>query len=296
MMNLINSLVISKNLKDAEMLFNELANNDTIRKFTDANIVNEINSFKMESESHDILAGLSNKAYEEICKGKLDTVIFQDTTLNKLLALKLYNERNLRGQILKQRAKQEKEARVAAAKEEKERLINEANEVDELGRTALMKACENGCVECVKSLLRSGAKVNAVDRIGQTALMAAAEYGQNQIINILCNAGAKIGVKQTGGPLGGWNAFMLAVYGEHYSTVKLLFDLGANVNARDDVGQTALMLAAQKGNTSIVKFLINVGADINAQAQGGLTAIGFAENGGFYEVVSIIKRARLLGF
>ncbi len=46
--------------------------------------------------------------------------------------------------------------------------------------------------------------------------------------------------------------------------MKFFVDQGANVNARDNDGNTALTKAAEGGNLEIVEFLINKGLDVNA--------------------------------
>ena len=51
---------------------------------------------------------------------------------------------------------------------------------------------------------------------------------------------------------------------ERLDVIKLLVDLGADVNAADDYGITPLMAAANLGEVSIIQFLIDRGADLGA--------------------------------
>ncbi|GAW80958.1 acyl-CoA-binding protein [Plasmodium gonderi] len=53
--------------------------------------------------------------------------------------------------------------------------------------------------------------------------------------------------------------------------VKLLVDLGADLNADDSCGDTALHIAAYSGKTDIINYLKNAGADINKKNSDGLT-------------------------
>ncbi|VUZ95856.1 acyl-CoA-binding protein, putative [Plasmodium vivax] len=53
--------------------------------------------------------------------------------------------------------------------------------------------------------------------------------------------------------------------------VKVLIELGADVNADDSCGDTALHIAAYSGQTEIIKYLTSAGADVNRKNSEGLT-------------------------
>lgn len=63
---------------------------------------------------------------------------------------------------------------------------------------------------------------------------------------------------------------------------------GADINAREDYGNTALSSAAYKGHTDTVQLLITAGADINANKRGGGTALHSAALGNHKEVVQLL--------
>jgi len=58
--------------------------------------------------------------------------------------------------------------------------------------------------------------------------------------------------------------------------VQLLIGEGADLNARDYLGNTALIYAAQLGYEEIVKDLIGKGADVNASNREECTALTYA--------------------
>ena len=62
------------------------------------------------------------------------------------------------------------------------------------------------------------------------------------------------------------------------SQVKILIEQGADINAKDEGGETALMWASGnqftgKGHIEVVKYLVENGADINAEGKSGDTAL-----------------------
>ena len=55
--------------------------------------------------------------------------------------------------------------------------------------------------------------------------------------------------------------------------VKLLLDHGANINSRNNYGESPLYCAVQSKNDRIVKFLLKKGADVNDKRNDGRTAL-----------------------
>jgi ankyrin repeat protein len=54
---------------------------------------------------------------------------------------------------------------------------------------------------------------------------------------------------------------MTAAFMGHTEVGKMLVETGADVNARNDEGQTALMIAREKEHSLIVDLLIEAGAE-----------------------------------
>jgi len=58
---------------------------------------------------------------------------------------------------------------------------------------------------------------------------------------------------------------LLAAANGHLSVVEYLINQKADINAKDDIGNTHLHYAAVNGHLSVVEYLINQKADINAK-------------------------------
>ena len=83
-----------------------------------------------------------------------------------------------------------------------------------------------------------------------------------------------------------------AAYQGNVQKVKALIAAGANVNTRNQGGDTALMLATLKGYDDVVKVLIDAEADVNARNNHGLTALGLAE---WYTRADVAQMLRIAG-
>ena len=110
--------------------------------------------------------------------------------------------------------------------------------------TVLMRAALAGDVELARLLLAHGADPHIISKDRETALMAA------------CGTGFINGYHRQRSPA------------DRLELVKLLIDLGEDVNAADNYGITPLMVAANLGDIEIVKYLISKGADLGAHDLG----------------------------
>lgn len=88
------------------------------------------------------------------------------------------------------------------------------------------------------------------------------------------------------------DALLQAARAGHADTVKGLLTGGkADVNGRDDHGNTPLIEAARAGHDDVVQALLVARADPSAKNDEGQTALTLAARGGHDEVVRLLRQA-----
>jgi ankyrin repeat protein len=127
------------------------------------------------------------------------------------------------------------------------------------GRTCLLNAVYNGHLAICRLLIDKGAQLEAKDIDGNTPLHYAAIHGHFEIVRLLCDRGADDEARSNGGyrPL-----HRAAMYG-HISVVKeLIEERNAEINARDEAGDTALRIARQYDRHDVAAYLVSRGGTI----------------------------------
>jgi ankyrin repeat protein len=145
------------------------------------------------------------------------------------------------------------------------------------GNSLLILAVRDGKKNVFPVLVESKANVDFRNANGETALMVAAIQGRSDMASKLVFAGAQFEFK-------GWNPLLYAATGGKDEVVKLLLDLGANINAVSDNGTTPLMMAVRGGHKSTVKLLLDRGANPNMKNERGETALTWAMDRGYTEI------------
>jgi ankyrin repeat protein len=116
--------------------------------------------------------------------------------------------------------------------------------LDENGATAFLRASQSGDVDLMKLLLAHGADPKISTVLGVSALQVAAGIGWVEGITYEWSPKAT------------------------FEAVKLLVDLGLDVNAQADTGRTALHGAAHKGRTDVIQILVDHGAKLDIRDYG----------------------------
>ena len=135
---------------------------------------------------------------------------------------------------------------------------------DELiGATPFMLAAKFTDVPIMKLLAAAGADPKIPMRSGATPLMAASGFGwgggtTRRGIDTFANFGTAVDPQAEQSTI---------------EAVKILLDMGINVNSADPAGNTALFGAVSKGMNRVVQFLVANGADVNVANKRGQTPL-----------------------
>jgi uncharacterized protein len=114
----------------------------------------------------------------------------------------------------------------------------------EAGATPFVRAAQSGDVELMKLLLAHGADPKLPTDFGDTALSAAAGIGWVEGVTYERSRAANV------------------------EAVKMLLDLGPDVNSANRDGRTPLMGAALKGRSEVVQLLVDKGARLDTRDRG----------------------------
>lgn len=164
---------------------------------------------------------------------------------------------------------------------------------DEQGDTPVMVAVGNNNIAMVKLLLEKGADVSLRNKYEETALIQAARSFDSEMLEVVLRGNPNIEEKNAAllqaaesGPVviqtveapptaNGQHeqATTVAPEPSWVTNVRLLLDSGANIEARDDEGETPLMRAAAYGQTQIFSLLLEKGAKVNVRDKRGMTPL-----------------------
>ncbi|MEO9891798.1 ankyrin repeat domain-containing protein [Aurantibacter sp.] len=186
------------------------------------------------------------------------------------------------------------------------------NAQDEKGNTALLNSVPRNKFETISYIAEKTKNINHTNKKGQSALTLAVQNNSAEVVNFLISKGAKIDVLDTSGNNLAFYLFdtrgipkdfdakvqalekagfdfkdsqankstiwHLAVSKNNLDLLKKVSDFGADINAKDNQGNTPLHNAAMKTrNTKILKFLIANGADVKSTTEFGETALDLAK-------------------
>ena len=196
----------------------------------------------------------------------------------------------------------------------------------EAGYTALHAATLRGDATLVAALLAAGADPDAVvatgspgrrnspdyvlehDVVGATAFWLAAQYSTPSVMRALADGGATFRVVMPGGT----TSLMAAIRARRRTepgltpnpienerlileAARVAIDVGVDVNAGDDAGDTALHAAASRHLDTVVRLLVDHGANVNVWNEEGKTPLMVAVGRNGAEDNSTVELLRQLG-
>ncbi|KAA0162207.1 hypothetical protein FNF28_04810 [Cafeteria roenbergensis] len=85
-----------------------------------------------------------------------------------------------------------------------------------------------------------------------------------------------------------WSPFAIAALSERLPLMRLLLEHGADLEAKDQSGQTALIMSAANGKADVTALLLEHGADLEAKDQSGQTALIMSAANGKADVMALL--------
>jgi ankyrin repeat protein len=190
----------------------------------------------------------------------------------------------------------------------------DVNARDINNRTPLHRAVVFGHKDVAELLLANNADVNVKDNNGSTPLHLAADAGEKDVAELLLTNKADISAKDNDGNtplhwaehLRGWNVLRdpisvlsckevekslnLVVDTGHKDVLELLLNNKADINAKNNQGETPLHFAVKSGFRNLAKLLLVHNADVNAKNNQGETPLHFAVKRCFRDLAKLLRQ------
>ncbi|ORX59263.1 ankyrin [Piromyces finnis] len=146
-------------------------------------------------------------------------------------------------------------------------------ELDDNNNTVFHKICEKNDFNNKKLITyfkEKGVNINRVNKDGDSPLITLSKYTAiSEAVPILLKNGADINIRNNNGE----TALLASCKYGYYDVSKMLIDCGADVNIPDNEGNTPLLVSCYKErflhNKDLVEYLIEHGADINKANKNG---------------------------
>lgn len=167
------------------------------------------------------------------------------------------------------------------------------NKQKTLNKKLLAAAVSSSKANEINLLIKQGADVNCTNEWGLTPLMLAAQYNTHVVVlKALLKDGADLFAVE---PKYRSNALHLAANKcSNPKVIEALVEAGADINARNHLGETPLIMAVlQNENTRIFSQLISSGADITICDWQGHNVMEYARREKRPYIITILKQLGL---
>ena len=146
--------------------------------------------------------------------------------------------------------------------------------------TAFSLALQNGHYIISQFLLTAGSDFNKGFKPGEaSALMYVADQAKNTLLKDLIIRGADLNYEDSLG----YSAITKAAKKGHLTSLKILINAGANVNVAPE-GRSVLMRVVEDNNMLLSQLLIAGGADVNFRDENGDSALKIARRLGYFDL------------
>ncbi|XP_076996371.1 inversin isoform X2 [Tamandua tetradactyla] len=157
---------------------------------------------------------------------------------------------------------------------------------DSQGATPLHYAAQSNFAETVKVFLKHPSVKDDSDLEGRTSFMWAAGKGSDDVLGTMLSLKSDIDINMA--DKYGGTALHAAALSGHVSTVKLLLENNALVDATDVMKHTPLFRACEMGHKDVIQTLIKGGARVDLVDQDGHSLLHWAALGGNADVCQIL--------
>ncbi len=138
----------------------------------------------------------------------------------------------------------------------------------------IYEACRKGNVEVIKQLSTVNPDtINTPNKSGYTPLIIAGYRNQLEAVKVLLDLGANVNAISEDGTV-----LTAACYKSNTALVKILLEQHADVNVKNNAGTTPLMFAIMAENEEIVKLLMDNKADTQTIDNSRKSAVDFAKD------------------
>lgn len=173
--------------------------------------------------------------------------------------------------------------------------VNHTDNTDNEGWNVLHYGVFKQNTDLVKFLLSQNCKIDQMTRDSLTPIMISSFNLDYPMSEYLLSVGSNINKKGAGGvsPIG-WLFFDVDPAEDYFFLLKNMLELfiknGANINSKDNDGNTPLMYATSLGLKTIVDILMENGADPTIMNHQGLTANKIGKTLNFRKISQSLKK------
>jgi len=155
-------------------------------------------------------------------------------------------------------------------------------------RTPALAALARRHLELAQMLYRNGSSMDFPDMGPYSPLHCAAMRGESEVIQVLLDCKLNVNAKASHDETPLHNALQRWAP-NHFETVRLLLENGADPNARMSLGSAPLHLASSEGIAEAVRLLLKYGAEVEAVDGMGRTALQVASEKGLDEITKLLS-------